>query len=145
MVNNTNMVADEHLIVDTARAAGVCALFATVRVLQTRYNFACPTFVTKTLKTLSSISPPISDDLCKRAHWTIFEEAVLIQFLFERKNKMISRTMFKDSLQTGSQSAQSFPWAGCKKDLNFMQVKMDESMYSLYFCACFACDPDLYD
>jgi len=42
----------EDLIVESARAASVCALFATVLVLQTRYNYACPTFVTKTLKTL---------------------------------------------------------------------------------------------
>jgi hypothetical protein len=91
----------EDLVVQAASAAAICALSVTVRYLQTHYNFTCPTTVLNVMKTLSSKSPPTSDnyvDPRKRAHWTIFEEAVLIQFLFERKNKMTSRTMFKDTV-----------------------------------------------
>jgi hypothetical protein len=91
----------EDFMVQAARVVALGALFAVVYVLQTHYDAACPTFVMKTLKTLSLESPPTSDnyvDPCKRAHWTIFEEAVLIQFLFERKYKMTSRTTFKDTV-----------------------------------------------
>lgn len=92
----------EKFIMQAAYAAGFCALFSAARYLQTRYNFVCPP---DTMKFLSSAPPPISlptsDDNVhprKRAHWTTFEEAVLIQFLFERKNEMTARAMFKDSV-----------------------------------------------
>jgi hypothetical protein len=50
------------------------------------------------IKTARSIISPTSDNDVPRtrqkAHWTTSEEAVLIQFLFERKNEMTWRTMF---------------------------------------------------
>jgi hypothetical protein len=94
---------EEDVIMQAAYDAAICVLFALVRYAQThRHNFVCPPNTKKLLlSALPSISPPASDNDVhprKRAHWTIFEEAVLIQFLFERKNKMISRTMFKDTV-----------------------------------------------
>ena len=89
---------DRDLIVNPLLTSAIDQVFSLIRYLETRSNYVCPTNVTKTL---SSISPPTSDNDVhprKRAHWTIFEEAVLIQFLFERKNEMTSRTMFKDKV-----------------------------------------------
>src|SRR6266852_3371500 len=86
---------EKDFIRQTLHAGLIYALFHIVCHIRTHYNVTLPPIVPKTL------SLPTSDNYVhprKRAHWTIFEEAVLIQFLFERKNKMISRTTFKDTV-----------------------------------------------
>ncbi|KAI0270321.1 hypothetical protein BGY98DRAFT_1010345 [Russula aff. rugulosa BPL654] len=97
-------------------------LFSLVRYSQTLcYNFVCPPDVKKLLSSAlpSIISPPTCDNDVhprKRAHWTIFEEAVLIQFLFERKDKMNSRTMFKDTVfKRAAEALNRFHEKGGKK------------------------------
>ena len=97
-------------------------LFSLVRYSQRLcYNFVCPPDVKKLLSSAlpSIISPPTCDNDVhprKRAHWTIFEEAVLIQFLFERKDKMNSRTMFKDTVfKRAAEALNRFHEKGGKK------------------------------
>ena len=100
----------------TVHAATIYILYRIACFIHTRYNVTWPTIVTKTL---SSKGVPTSNNHVlprKRTHWTIFEEAVLIQFLFERKNEMVSRTMFKDGVfNRAAKALNRFHEQGAKK------------------------------
>ena len=92
----------EKVMLRIAAAAANCVFFAAVcgsQVCSRFHNIKFPwhTITWPVITTNSRSRPPASDadvHTRRKTHWTIFEEAVLIQFLFERKDRMTWRAMF---------------------------------------------------
>lgn len=102
----------EDLVMQATYASTARAITAMAHFIQTRYNVAPPTVI---MRTYASIKPSTFDPH-KKAHWTTFQEAVLIQLLFERKNEMTSRTMFKDAVfKQASKALNRFHKKGTRK------------------------------
>ena len=97
----------------------VCCVQTIFRVRKIEFPWHTITWPTIVVNTPSrSILPPSDDDMHtrKKAHWTIFEESVLIQFLFERKKGMTWRATFRDPVfKQAAKKLNRFHEKGAKK------------------------------
>lgn len=143
-IDEDSMLRVVAAVTNFAFFAAVCCLQICFRLRSIEFPWHTITWPIITMNTHSSLLTSDNDvHPRQKAHWTSFEEVVLIQFLLERKNQMTWRSMFNDIVfKQAAKAVNRFHEKGARKTSISCRSKWTRVRTVFFLVRALTCYPD---